>query len=85
MIAAASKAWLAGIDGCPGGWLIVLVQPDGDACDARSLYLIEWHNRPELDGDSIPVSGACERHALDVDRRQVKRMSTHPQAIPEAS
>ena len=33
MIAAASKFWLAGIDGCPGGWLVVLVQPDGDACE----------------------------------------------------
>ena len=37
MTAAASKVWLAGIDGCPGGWLVVLIEPDGDA------YEIAFH------------------------------------------
>lgn len=31
MTADFSRTWLAGIDGCPGGWLVVLVQPAGDA------------------------------------------------------
>lgn len=47
------------------------------ACDAPSEYLIEWQ-RQAYDCDSTPISGACERHALEVDRRQVVRMSTHP-------
>ena len=50
---------------------------DATACDERSEYLIEWQQQPYDEG-TIPVSGCCERHAMDVDRRQVVRISTHP-------
>ena len=53
---------------------------DDTACDAPAAYYVEWKSRPELDNDTLPVSGACERHALLVDRRQVLRMRSHAHA-----
>lgn len=72
-------------DKAEGGWEATVCDrlvdtTAGGACDQPSKYLIEWQQQP-YDGGTIPVSGACERHALDVDRRQVVRMSTHPEAV----
>lgn len=54
---------------------------EGDAaCDVPSKYLIEWQQQP-YDAGSIPVSGACEQHALDVDRSLVVRICTHPRPL----
>jgi predicted RNase H-like nuclease len=33
MNATAKDVWLAGVDGCPAGWLAAFVHPDGDDCD----------------------------------------------------
>lgn len=27
------EAWLAGADGCPGGWIVAFVQPEGGSCE----------------------------------------------------
>ena len=35
MVVADPNAWLAGADGCPGGWIVVLVRPTGDEARAR--------------------------------------------------
>lgn len=65
-----------------GGWdatVCDFLLDSGDACDQPSKYLIEWQ-QTDRDGGTTPVSGSCERHALDVDRRQVVRFCTHPEA-----
>lgn len=33
MNSAANEVWLAGVDGCPGGWIAAFVQPGGAACE----------------------------------------------------
>jgi len=55
-----------------------ILDTTGNACDDEDpAYLIEW-KPTSRDGGTTPISGACERHALDVDRRQVVRICTHP-------
>lgn len=33
MNSSANEVWLAGVDGCPGGWIAAFVQPGGAACE----------------------------------------------------
>lgn len=33
MNSSANEVWLAGVDGCPGGWIAAFVQPEGEACE----------------------------------------------------
>lgn len=32
MSEASADVWLAGVDGCPGGWIAIFVRPSGDEC-----------------------------------------------------
>lgn len=33
MSATANDVWLAGVDGCPGGWIVAFLRPVGETCD----------------------------------------------------
>ena len=33
MNSAAHDVWLAGVDGCPAGWIAAFIRPEGDACE----------------------------------------------------
>jgi len=56
--------WLAGIDGCPGGWVAAFVQPAGDACAlavfARFADVLTAIQRPEIIAIDVPI-GLPER------------------------
>jgi predicted RNase H-like nuclease len=56
--------WLAGIDGCPGGWVAAFVQPAGDGCAlavfARFADVLVAVQRPEIIAVDVPI-GLPER------------------------
>jgi predicted RNase H-like nuclease len=51
--------WLAGVDGCPAGWLVALVQPDGDAVRIgiapRFADILAAPERPAVVAVDIPI------------------------------
>jgi predicted RNase H-like nuclease len=59
--------WLAGIDGCPGGWVAAFVQPAGDggalAVFARFADVLASPRRPEIAAVDVPI-GLPERTGL---------------------
>ena len=55
--------WLAGVDGCPAGWVVALARPDGD--DVRIAVVPRFANvfadpRPDIVAVDIPI-GLPER------------------------
>jgi len=56
--------WLAGVDGCPGGWVAAFVQPAGDFCAlavfARFADVLRAEQQPEIIAVDVPI-GLPER------------------------
>jgi predicted RNase H-like nuclease len=56
--------WLAGVDGCPGGWVAAFVQPAGDLCAlavfARFADVLRAEQQPEIIAVDVPI-GLPER------------------------
>jgi predicted RNase H-like nuclease len=56
--------WLAGVDGCPGGWIVALVRPDGDETRLRIVPrfadVLTPAERPTVVAVDMPV-GLPER------------------------
>lgn len=49
----------------------------GDACDDPLEYEVWWKHVPEWDLDTRPVSAACGKHVLQVDRSLVEKLRTY--------
>ena len=53
------QPWLAGVDGCAGGWLVALVQPVGTELRIRVVHkfahLLDLPERPIVIGVDIPI------------------------------
>jgi predicted RNase H-like nuclease len=64
MNAVAEDVWLAGVDGCPGGWIAAFVRPSGDegslAVFARFADLLAAPQSPAIVAVDIPI-GLPER------------------------
>ncbi|BBF94657.1 DUF429 domain-containing protein [Blastochloris tepida] len=58
------EVWLAGVDGCPGGWIAAFVRPEGGAVRLRTVNtfaeVIEAPERPAVIAVDIPI-GLPER------------------------
>ena len=56
--------WLAGADGCPGGWIVALVRPDGDEASLRIVPrfadVLAASERPAVVAVDMPI-GLPER------------------------
>ncbi|MFL4985189.1 MAG: DUF429 domain-containing protein [Xanthobacteraceae bacterium] len=56
--------WLAGVDGCPGGWIVACVRPDGDevrlAIVPRFADLLALPEQPSIIAVDVPI-GLPER------------------------
>lgn len=56
--------WLAGVDGCPGGWIAAFVRPEGEACApaifARFSDILSAAQKPAIVAVDIPI-GLPER------------------------
>ena len=56
--------WLAGVDGCPTGWIAALVRPDGGAVRVtavpRFAHLLALPEQPSIVAVDIPI-GLPER------------------------
>ncbi len=67
MSAAAQDVWLAGIDGCPGGWIAAFVRPAGEegrlAIFARFAEVLAAPDRPALVAVDMPI-GLPEQSGL---------------------
>ncbi|MGN6461682.1 MAG: DUF429 domain-containing protein, partial [Pseudolabrys sp.] len=98
MAADFSKTWLAGIDGCPGGWLVVLVEPEGDASKVafhRDIAdALRMPHRPAIIAIDMPI-GLPERGGIGgrtaenavrplLGARQSSVFSVPPRAAVEA-
>lgn len=59
-----SEAWLAGVDGCPAGWMVALVQPKGDGVRLRVVSrfadVLDAPERPAVVAVDMPI-GLPER------------------------
>jgi predicted RNase H-like nuclease len=59
MNASKENAWLAGVDGCPGGWLAVFARPDGEVAQPRIVTsfaeIIRASERPQIIAIDIPI------------------------------
>ena len=64
MTGASQKVWLAGVDGCPGGWVAAFVRPAGDearlAVFARFADVLAAPERPAIVAVDMPI-GLPER------------------------
>jgi predicted RNase H-like nuclease len=64
MIKASEDVWLAGVDGCPGGWIAAFVRPSGDdgtlALFARFADVLAVAQRPAIVAVDMPI-GLPER------------------------
>ena len=64
MTGASQKVWLAGVDGCPGGWVAAFVRPAGDegrlAVFARFAEVLAAPERPAIVAVDMPI-GLPER------------------------
>ncbi len=61
-----------GIDGCPGGWLVVLVQPVGDACEIADALRVP--QQPMVIAIDMPI-GLPERGGGSGRLRQRLRLT----------
>lgn len=55
-----SDVWIAGVDGCKGGWLAVLTRPDGTGAHARPVFqdfgeLLKQPEAPAVIAVDIPI------------------------------
>jgi predicted RNase H-like nuclease len=59
-----TEAWLAGVDGCPAGWIVAFVQPEGDAAHirivARFADVLAAPEQPAVIAVDVPI-GLPER------------------------
>src|SRR5690349_2487520 len=61
------SAWLAGVDGCSGGWLVAFLQPEGGATHVRIVPrfadILSAPEQPALIAVDMPI-GLPERTGL---------------------
>ena len=66
MASVSENVWLAGVDGCPGGWIAAFVRPSGDegriAVFARFADVLAAPERPAIVAVDMPI-GLPERAA----------------------
>jgi len=59
MNASKGNVWLAGIDGCPGGWVVVFARPDGEVAPARLVptfaEIVRAPEGPHIIAIDVPI------------------------------
>src|SRR5579864_6074014 len=54
-----ADTWLAGVDGCPAGWMVAFVRPSGDEARvrvvARFMDVIAAHEAPSVIAVDMPI------------------------------
>ena len=54
-----AESWLAGVDGCPAGWMVALVRPSGDEARlrvvTRFMDVIAAHEAPSIIAVDMPI------------------------------
>ena len=89
-----NEIWLAGVDGCSGGWTVVFTRPNGDLVPARVIPTFEQiafaHERPEKIAVDVPIglpehSPSKGRFAESAARQKLGKRKSSVFRIPSRS